>query len=302
MIINRNFKNNKRAEKAAALLALAADKGGSYGRCLLAEEMAALVDNRCGKEEQAIFMQHLCCCEKCYKEWLNLKKTADRKVNEDRVVRLSRIKKYSFIGSALAVAASVAVFLNISHLPYTFIDKSYEEAVQMQPGTESGESIVPQFKLEAEEMEKAVPVAVDSQVKERRENRKIPADTGDESLPEKKGLSVPATKPVARLMKETVQAGGVGGGDTLIDVDSDVDSWLEQLRKNCLADRQEADFWAKMHLEGKNLLEKKKGLLPRNKEQKVLAALALLTAMDTESVTDQCRQLLAALAEDEESS
>ena len=182
--------------------------------------------------EQAIFMQHLSCCEKCYKEWLNLKKTADRKANEGRVVRLSRIKKYSFIGSALAVAVSVAVFLNISHLPYTFIDKSYEEAVQVQPGTESSESIVPQFKPEIEEMEKAlpmVPVAVDSQAKERMENRKIPTDTGDESLP------------------------------------------------------------------------KKKGLLPRDKEQKVLAALALLTAMDTESVTDQCRQLLAVLAEDEKS-
>ncbi len=59
MIIKRNFKNSKRAEKASALLALAADKGGRYGQCLLAEEMAALVDSRCGKEENYPLWQDL---------------------------------------------------------------------------------------------------------------------------------------------------------------------------------------------------------------------------------------------------
>ena len=119
-------------------MALTADKGQRAGRCLLAEEMAVLVDAKCGKEQLAIYMQHLSECEKCYKEWLTLKKLADHKTGgEGRAYRLSRIKKYSLLGSALAVAATVAVFINISPPPSFFSDKSLEQAELKQPRSES---------------------------------------------------------------------------------------------------------------------------------------------------------------------
>ncbi len=303
MIINRNFKNNKKVEKAAALLALAADKGGGHDRCLFPEEMAALVDARCEKEQLAIFRRHLSGCEKCYQEWLNLKKMADHEAREGRVYHLNRIKKYGFIGSALAVAASVAVFLNISHLPPTFKDKTFQEAVQEQSGSEPAirQNKVATREMDAEtESEQAVPVApiaLDSLPKERLENRELPTQRGKVSSQNMKGLSGPATQLVPQTAQKAPSA------EVTRDESSpmDVDSWLLQIQEQCLSGRQEKDFWSKMRLQGKKILAKQAGSLPRDKEEKVSVVLALLDKMGSEPVADQCRQLLAVLAEDRES-
>jgi hypothetical protein len=316
MIINRSFPNSKKAEKAAALLALAADKGGDQGRCLLPEEMAELVDASCGKEELAIFMEHLSCCETCYEEWLTLKKMADRKQNilsEGRVVSLSRFKKYGFIGSALAMAASVVIFINISHQQSPLRERSFQEAVLIPSEGESSKSVVPQFKLESEAMDLEAErerVVSELQVAKERlseerlkrlEKKERRIESKDAARQKITGMAAPAPRSVPQsapqVAKKKAQAEVVGESDTL----KNIDSWLEQLQKNCLADRQEADFWLIMHLRGKELLVKQAGLLPEEKEQKVLAALALLAGMDRESVTDQCRQLLAILAEEEKS-
>jgi hypothetical protein len=312
MIINRNFPNSKKAEKAAALLALAADKGGDHGPCLLPEEMAELVDASCGKEELAIFMEHLSCCETCYEEWLTLKKMADRKQNilsEGRVVPLSRFKKYGFIGSALAMAASVVIFLNISDQQSPFKATSFQEAVLIPPEGESSKSVVPQFKLESEAMnleaerERAVSAlqvakeGLSTERLKRLEKKEMRIESKDAARQKITGMATPAPQSVPQAAKKKAQAEVVGDGDTL----KNIDSWLEQLQKHCLADRQEADFWQILHLRGKELLVKQAGLLPEEKEQKVSAALAFLAGMDSESVTDQCRQLLAILAEEEKS-
>jgi hypothetical protein len=325
MIINRNFKNSQKTEKAAALLALAADNEGEHGRCLSPEEIAALVDTSCGKEELAIFMEHLSYCETCYEEWLILKKMDDHNLNipnKGRVYHLSKFKKYRFIGSALAVAASVVVFLNISHQPSSFKERSFQEAVLIPPEGESNKSLVPQFKLESEandlEAERETAVPADQVVKEAlqeelyeglerlervgiHEKKEIPTESRDATRQTIKGMSAPAAQSVPqakhRMAKKSDSIKVVGESDT----QKDFDSWLEQLQKNCLADRQEADFWQILHLRGKELLVKQAGLLPEEKEQKVSAALALLAGMERESVTDQCRQLLAILAEEEKS-
>ncbi len=294
MIINRNFKNNEKFEKTAALLALHAEKGGEHGRCLLSEEMAALVDAKCGKEELAIFMQHLSSCEKCYQEWLTLKKMDDSKSSERRVYRLRRIKKYSFIGSALAVAASVAIFLNISHLPTNFKDKPFQEAAHEQPGSATA---VPQRKMETkaldvekerEQAAPAAPVALDSMPKQRLENRELPLDKREALKQSLKGFSGATNKSVPQPIKKAAPAAITSDEYTSMDVDS----WLEQIQKNCLSGRQDTDFWSKTNLQGKKILSKTAGSLPRDKEEKVSAVLTLLDKIGSESVADQCRQLL----------
>jgi hypothetical protein len=126
-------------------------------------------------------------------------------------------------------------------------------------------------------------------------------ESGDAARQTIKGMSAPAAQSVPqakqRMAKKSASTELVGESDT----QQDIYSWLEQLQENCLAGRQEADFWQAMHLLGKELLSKQAGLLREQKEQKVSAALALLAGMGSHSVTDQCRQLLTVLAEEEKS-
>lgn len=277
------IKNSRKMDKAAALLALNADKSKKHqgqGPCLLPEEMAALVDNTCAKEQRAVFLDHLSRCETCYGEWLTLKKMDDRQAGRGRLYRLSKIQKYSFIGSALAVAASVAVYLNIAPLPDTFLDSLSEESALVQPDSKPA---APTLTLDKEEekskaaSENAVPMASETTVAPAKAVQTL------QTSPE-----LPGT---AKKMARSESAGAAGAP-------VDVDSWLAQVKEHCRVGNQDAQFWAKMHLQGKTMLAQQTGLLPRDTEEKMSAALRLLGEMDAADVTEKCRLLLELLAED----
>ncbi len=73
MIIHRDFKNRKKLEKAAALLALNADKRRVVMTSVLTQKRWLRWSmQRCGKEQQAIFMEHLSRCDKCYRGMAHL--------------------------------------------------------------------------------------------------------------------------------------------------------------------------------------------------------------------------------------
>lgn len=280
MIINRNFKKSRKADKATALLALHAEKEEKYDRCLNIAEMASLVDAQCTKEEIGKYMRHLSGCGKCYGEWLELKtmgKTADNAVKE-RKHPMRRMKKYGFIGSGLALAASVVLFINLSHRTYMEKDTPSLEVVPMESQQRSA---APQFDRQADT--------------QRKSKRIVPAEK--ESLLEMKGLSTPVPHPAAPTADTTEQAELYSERSAQLDVES----WLATLQENCLSGRQDAEFWAKMAMQGSALLEKQVGSLPEDTTEKVSAALALLNGMGTKSVTDQCGHLLALLAEQEKS-
>jgi len=300
---DRNVNNRRKAEKAAALLALHADNMAQQDRCLFPEEMAALVDGSCKKDASAKFMQHLSCCEKCYEEWLSLKKMASVSKAPKRVYRLGKMRKYGYIGSALAAAASVVVFLNITHQPISLQDDTFKETLRMQT---DGKPAVPPIQQETEdlgaekEVDRVVPMASVTELpqpEEPAEKGKATADGGNEFGQTMNGFSAPAPKAAARAAKKITSAEMAEAGKTLITVDS----WLEQLKTNCRSDRKDADIWSTMRLQGRLVLKNQQGSLPKNKEEQVLTVLALLDEMTSETVTDQCRRLLSVLAEGGES-
>lgn len=102
-------KNEK--DTLTALLALSADKNNQTGPCVSDEELAMLVEDNMDTEHQQKCMEHLAHCETCYNQWVFLKN--EEESHKKNIVPLLSKKSYKYIGSSLALAASVVVFLNV---------------------------------------------------------------------------------------------------------------------------------------------------------------------------------------------
>lgn len=110
---------DQRLDEAKVLLALAAEKNGLSAKenksvCLSPEVLAALVDNRCSSEEVLQIKKHISDCESCYQQWLTLSSLKLGSVKRVRIIPFNRARLYGSIGSALALAASVAIYLNVA--------------------------------------------------------------------------------------------------------------------------------------------------------------------------------------------
>ena len=102
-----------RVEKATTILALAADRGAVRGSCLTSEEMAALVEGRSGGTALPAVWEHLSTCDSCYAEWLLLTKSVKPEVLRGRLYHLRRLTNLRYLGTALAVAATIAVYVQV---------------------------------------------------------------------------------------------------------------------------------------------------------------------------------------------
>ena len=108
MVMKRALYKKRLAGYRTGLLALAADRSATGGPCLTGEEMALLVEGRCSRQQKEGFLQHLAHCGDCYREWL----VVHEEVRRSRPGRRGKI--IPFCGSALALAASVVLFLQIN--------------------------------------------------------------------------------------------------------------------------------------------------------------------------------------------
>lgn len=121
-------KDDKRFEKALGLISLAADNTNRGGHekgetCPSFEMLAALLDNNCSADEKARLKEHLSSCEGCYQQWLTfstLQLAGSKAGNTDS---FRKKKKYTYIGSALVLAASVALYLNVVNDNIVSVDK-----------------------------------------------------------------------------------------------------------------------------------------------------------------------------------
>lgn len=303
--------HDKKVEKAVVLLALAADPEKSAGPCLTAEEMAALVDGRVKAPASAAYLAHLGGCRKCYGEWLLLKKERDLGMPRRRVYDLHRIKKFSYIGSALAVAASIAVYLNVGDMA----DKALEPAVS-DPALIQDRPVAPAPKKQALEYKEkdrkagsaeknvgesaavpAAPAILKEQITGRLEPVPAPP-AGTEQFREQraKRLAGPAQSQdmvvkeadLAPVERPAAPAASPG--------EADMTGWLEQLRQACRADRHDPEFWAEMIDRGERLPPSP----AEEQRRRMTTLLTLLRGMsDPVSGSRQCRLILVELAKDD---
>ena len=106
----------KRADHLAAQLGLAAaDTPEAAGMCLTAEQLADVATGHCTPEERKEALAHFSSCRSCYDAWVSvsLSLVAMESGLERRRRPLLSLRNLGFLGSAVAVAASVVVFFNL---------------------------------------------------------------------------------------------------------------------------------------------------------------------------------------------
>jgi cell division septation protein DedD len=257
MTFDHHTDKKKRAEKAAALLTLAKLAGEPPGPCPSDEELAAMVDGRTGRDEQARFREHLSRCSKCYDAWLLLTRLKEHEARRGRIFRLKRLSRFSFVGSALAAAASVAIYLNIVRFEEPDGDMSLQESkVAEQPAEVA--SPPQQAKKEAAVVE--------------------PERTAAKAKASMPAAPAPSAFRAPQEMDKSV-------------------SWLQRIEEGCLAGRQEPEFWAELRLQGEDELAESSGAPQTHDSKRIEAVLLLLQGMESsESVARQCRLILDELA------
>lgn len=320
-----NVKNDRetRAEKATALLTLAADSGKASGPCLGDEEMAALVEGHGGRQVSELWA-HLGACQRCYNEWLLLKKSLAAEKARVRSLRFAALMKLRYIGTALAAAASIAVYLNVVRIeesplrpegiPQAVLPLPEKPAVLPSPalpakvekkGAVQERTAPPEPRSARAPLPAVPPPAGVAALQDRQKVEPLvvsPQDSaqGKEGHHQSLGASPKrvvekaAEKPLAETARLPAKAGGgvfFGSGQG-----QNLDDWMEELRHGCLSGGKGDLFWQDLAAQGRQLQ-----VLPGNSENKqkvdniqiLLALLQEIHGAETEAV--QCRRILEAL-------
>jgi hypothetical protein len=117
-----SLEHERKKQRRLAMLALLSHQTTPAGDCLGDEELAALVEERLAPEERERCLAHLAGCDRCLGMWLALDREHHSRRSRWQSLKLQmrRPRMLTAIGSALAAAASIAVFLSLT----TQVDRS----------------------------------------------------------------------------------------------------------------------------------------------------------------------------------
>ncbi len=322
MVTNFHKDNGKKVEKATALLTLAAVEGKVRGTCLNDEEMAGLIDGRYGAIEMSEFWEHLGSCNECYEQWLFLKKIIRQDAPGGRLYHLSWLRKYRYIGTALAAAASIAVYLNVVKIEDKVVEHAeVPQTIIMQDQNTTFQSPMPvtlkekknepaRMKEQAPEVLPAAPSSAPMAVgsgpaKDRLAGQPVPRQSAQKPLEE---LQKSASTAPMNAARDAEGASVRGAALPLVESAlapvaappmEDVGGWLEQLHTACLSGRDEAPFWNDLAARGLRLQAIKTGPPGSAAEKKMVTVLALVQEISgPDAVSPQCRLILAELAKE----
>ena len=254
MAEKQQLKQHQQQQQRLALLALLADRPQPTGQCLKDETLAALVEGKLAHKETEQCLAHLATCEQCLSLWLQLdqywqsEKTSRPGARFHRFITRPRV--LTAAGSLLAVAASIAVFLQITLTPNgesirLFLDPMEQEQSQPAPvakpvieqskGTPLLSSPAPQKeKTRNEEKDSAQP-----------RKRSLGKTTEPEATVPAPALSPPSPRATARPSAslehqmqdmgamETQHLFGAPQARTAAAPPYTLDTWLEMVHQGC---------------------------------------------------------------------
>lgn len=292
MSVELNITKKKRERKAAALIALAAEKKSDVSGCLTDEEMALLVEGKCSAGEKDRAWAHLSDCRQCYEQWYSLK-TQGGALKKGVIVHLMQRKTLALIGSGLAVAVSVAVFLNLPHEPLPG-----RLAEEPKPSLQVAEETEISF-TQSVDVEVANDKAVSREESGGAFERIVVEQKNDLAEMTKKREKTVITPESLEKRLHTTSLSGVKMA-AAPEKPNLLEQWMEKVREGCREKRTEEDFWSEIVRTGEQLFQEiEVEVRIQEKEANAVAILQLIPRLyDVDSVTKQCELIFAELAED----
>ena len=296
MKTDQQFDTNRKLDKTTALFSLAAAEKRSDNLCLTAEEMAALIDGRYPAEELADKWQHLQDCDTCYQEWFLVKSSLRKAKKCGRIYSMNLSKKLGYIGSALAAAASIVVYLNIYGPP---------ESLQKEADIGQPQIILQMNKVESPEDKLAAVDAATDKIEDYSQLELAPVESP--LLKAKSSLATSMkTAPQPALIKEKkrtaraiAETGNSIGGMAARRLPA-VNEWLENLSEECRSGRKNLAFWVDARNRGEELMDHRDTIEQRDMRDKFTAVFSLVDLVRNEaSVDQQCTLILAELTANE---
>ncbi len=303
----------RQADRVIALLGLQAAEEGVSSPCLTDEELAALVDRQCSLDEQDRVFGHLASCSDCYRRWLALSEIIDAETGTETqpqtkktIHPLFQAKQMAWVGSLLAAAASVVLFINISgdmegpmlqsqvqptvelnKAPLSEVQNDKEQENFGNPGKFKNMNRAERLDTVGRKME--IPAAAPSPVP-------VMEEIEDEQMrilsKQKTRAAVQKSIRVQPAMSDEM-AGGDGATIDSVAPLLPVSAWLAGIVQGCRQNNENRQFWKRKYMEGAHRLQ------PESAEQEKLVndLLPLLQqlARSTETVAETCGRLTARL-------
>lgn len=293
----------KRLEKATALLALGAVRENDterQTRCLESEEFASLLERSGTEQEMALYRSHLAGCSSCYRQWLLLSDEEEK--SKSGVSSHKRwMKKYSYIGSALAVAASIAVFLNIREPEQIYMYQADEkvleeietvkkeaptvlESVQQSPRTVTAEQ---EKILQPEESKNYKPAKVRLPLKKSKKKVKAVQKPDREYMGTQADVSSDAVAVQKNAAPSPVSARLLPGKNF-----PQFEKWVADIKEGCRAGRKDSEYWRQLNNQA--IVMDQKGEIALDQKQHILlkGILPILSQMAESVAPEQCEQIM----------
>ncbi|SHO42849.1 hypothetical protein [Desulfopila aestuarii] len=281
--------DRKKGDRLTAQLGLgAAEQVEATGACLTPDQLADVATNHCSPEERKAALAHFSSCRRCYDAWVgvSLSLVAMESGLERRKRPLLSLRNMGYLGSAVAIAASVVVFFNIKgDLIQTTMPVPAEKALeQVQPS----EAERPEQQLLMKEEDNA-PSATTPSAETRNKAKRAEMPLAEPAAKSVVGKSVPAPMaPPAALDQDTIRL------EAGIVITSS--GWLSGLERYCREKRYHENpaQWNLLREEGLQLRESETDTVLMEKLSAILATMNVTTELD--EVIVQCGVILPLLA------
>lgn len=273
------------------LLALSADKNHQTGPCVSDEGLAMFVEDNMDEEQRQKCMEHLAHCETCYNQWLFVKNVEEN--HKRNILPLLSKKSYKYIGSSLALAASVVVFLNVYNPPLVEVVPAPENAVMLDEkssdhiDSESGPAEERERdEIQAEEQMQTPPAASIKMQK-----------NASHGKAERRVLKKESLKPAAQkqMFESAAPAAKPSARARVVETNISLtkDQFYDMIAEGCKKEKFDQKYWSDLSAEGSKLLT------TQSPDTLVYSHLIkLLGGMGPETWPQRCDEISQLLAEE----